>query len=877
MIAAWMLCVVVLGALLLGVALALDAICVRLGRPRRWVWAGAMVAMCVVPFVPRPSVPLLRFATVLGGTPATTRHPDATPAAAPVTTARLDTATRLPSTSRDAVPVTPGTTMVVEPARRAVPRLTITGEGGSRSGNLLVITRESPLARFDAPLLAAWATLALAGLALVLAATIRLRRDARRWTRADDALQADAAREAGRPVTVWRSTELGPAAFGLRTLQIVVPRWIDELPERERALLLAHEASHVRAHDPRLLAGALALVTLVPWHLPLLVAYRRLCRAVEHDCDARVLARHGDARGYGRLLVHTAEWLLTRRGAWRGSVAARWILAPVPAFAAPVSELESRLRALVRPAMGWRSRVATVAAGACALVALVVACAVPSPTRGSVIVSMRTGPVVDSLVSFRALMRDPRISRHAARRFQALQDSLALDVARREVPGFEQLAAGMDTAYVWMVLDAGLRRRHHIMTESRHAYRWSADTNGGFPPLANAATAATPGTSLRTNAHSFARAFPTLDAQRVDGTGSVVTMTATGPVRLEWAQLYPGDTTLREVLRAKGDSLFVPTWFRTIALGVTGDAGEPAGFRSALDTGLRENIRTFRPDLLDRDGIDDQFVWFVLGPDGTAIAHATGREGLGVRDTGSPTRPPLARATATTPAERLTIDGEAWRAKFPTLAFPTHGFGWTTLRVGAREVNVLWVLTDLSLATGRSMAERRARQDSLARAAERAARSTRVALLSDQFPATLPDSLRAARFRDIRLGFDRSSGADPRFAELLRGAIAEVRPALLRGRRTDADFVWLVFDSTARIVAADTGRAGLGVHVEGRGELLPKPRATDTTARDALVLDDRAFRAKFGDRIARVNARTWQGLSLPNGYVNVIWTVAARD
>jgi hypothetical protein len=149
--------------------------------------------------------------------------------------------------------------------------------------------------------------------------------------------------------------------------------------------------------------------------------------------------------------------------------------------------------------------------------------------------------------------------------------------------------------------------------------------------------------------------------------------------------------------------------------------------------------------------------------------------------------------------------------------------------------------------------------------------------MRDIFPATLTDADRAARFTAIRDADDRTDGGDDRLATLLRAVVAETRPELLRGRRGGGDFVWLVLDRTARVIASDTGRAGLGRVQDGWLADLWVPRARTTTPLDSLTLDDLAFRAKFGWRTPIGRSRTWQAIALPNGSINVVWTVAARD
>ena len=53
---------------------------------------------------------------------------------------------------------------------------------------------------------------------------------------------------------------------------------------------MAHERSHLDAGDPRLIALAVTLLVLMPWNPLLWWQFRRLRRAIEVDCDTRVLS-----------------------------------------------------------------------------------------------------------------------------------------------------------------------------------------------------------------------------------------------------------------------------------------------------------------------------------------------------------------------------------------------------------------------------------------------------------------------------------------------------------------------------------------------------------------------------------------------------------
>ena len=109
----------------------------------------------------------------------------------------------------------------------------------------------------------------------------------------------------GIPVVV---TDLvGPATVGLLRSRVLVPRWVLAMPDPQRQYVLRHEEEHRRAHDAQLLFVASLTLLLMPWNLALWWNLRRLCLAVEMDCDNRVVNRLGDATAYGELLLKVAQ------------------------------------------------------------------------------------------------------------------------------------------------------------------------------------------------------------------------------------------------------------------------------------------------------------------------------------------------------------------------------------------------------------------------------------------------------------------------------------------------------------------------------------------------------------------------------------------
>jgi beta-lactamase regulating signal transducer with metallopeptidase domain len=138
----------------------------------------------------------------------------------------------------------------------------------------------------------------------------------------------------GVPVVV--TDAMGPATVGFWHSRVLLPRWVLALPAEERQYVVRHEEEHRRAHDGRLLFVMSLPLILMPWNLAMWWQIRRLCLAVEMDCDNRVVNRLGDATAYGELLLKVA---LATSGGPRLQ----------PAFLGGVGTLERRLTALLAP------------------------------------------------------------------------------------------------------------------------------------------------------------------------------------------------------------------------------------------------------------------------------------------------------------------------------------------------------------------------------------------------------------------------------------------------------------------------------------------------------------------------------------------------
>jgi bla regulator protein BlaR1 len=142
------------------------------------------------------------------------------------------------------------------------------------------------------------------------------------------------------------SEDFGPVVIGVLKPRVVIPAWALSLPAATQRLILAHERSHLDAQDPRWLALALALVSLVPWNPFLWWQLHRLRLAIEVDCDRRVLRTGVDASEYAWTLLDC-------------SVRRSTVFAVTAAMAEPASMLERRIALMGTPKKaGWSLTIA---------------------------------------------------------------------------------------------------------------------------------------------------------------------------------------------------------------------------------------------------------------------------------------------------------------------------------------------------------------------------------------------------------------------------------------------------------------------------------------------------------------------------------------
>jgi len=157
---------------------------------------------------------------------------------------------------------------------------------------------------FDPKINQVW--LIISGLLLIWAVTNAMRVSdlvgSSRWNQSDSRTPTVID---GVPIVITDAA--GPATVGVLRSRVLVPRWVLGLPGAQRQYVLRHEEEHRKAHDARLLFAASLPLLLMPWNLALWWELRRLCLAVEVDCDNRVVAALGNPNAYGELLLKVAQ------------------------------------------------------------------------------------------------------------------------------------------------------------------------------------------------------------------------------------------------------------------------------------------------------------------------------------------------------------------------------------------------------------------------------------------------------------------------------------------------------------------------------------------------------------------------------------------
>jgi beta-lactamase regulating signal transducer with metallopeptidase domain len=137
--------------------------------------------------------------------------------------------------------------------------------------------------------------------------------------------------------------------------RIVVPRWLTRFSPGEQELVIAHERSHLDAHDAQLLTIAICLLICMPWNLVLWWQRRRRLRlAIEIDCDARVLSLGYPVARYSETLIAVGERQSARHAMEMAAFGSKSLLE---------QRIHNMLRTKTRHARVWAMALACLGAG----------------------------------------------------------------------------------------------------------------------------------------------------------------------------------------------------------------------------------------------------------------------------------------------------------------------------------------------------------------------------------------------------------------------------------------------------------------------------------------------------------------------------------
>jgi beta-lactamase regulating signal transducer with metallopeptidase domain len=326
--AMWMLFTLLISAVVIGAAVAAHDVQRAANRPVRWVWAVAIVAIMGLS-VAAP------FRTI--ASPRVSQN-----TGAPVL---LPTPTAVTSTSGAWQWLAATRSVIVTPVQRTLDRANQVMASAPRYTGAVLVSL--------------WLLASLVVSVVLLLSYRRMVQRVREYPR----VAVD-----GVPVRL--SAGVGPAVVGLSPSEIVVPAWLTTRTLHEQRMVVTHEAEHIRASDPWLLAAACVVVAIMPWNAALWYALSRLRLAIEIDCDRRVLQRGVHAETYGTLLINLT--------AVRPSLPIA-----MPAFPGTHSHLERRILAMTeRPVRFVTAR--RIAGALVAAAVFVTACESTIPTAAEV-------------------------------------------------------------------------------------------------------------------------------------------------------------------------------------------------------------------------------------------------------------------------------------------------------------------------------------------------------------------------------------------------------------------------------------------------------------------------------------------------------------
>ena len=288
----------------LGAVVAEWTLWLRRGFPVRWIWLAAMLVTVVMP---------LAWGSLL-----VPRGHEDQPVVAAMSPSPAATSAGARTTDRAArTPASPS-----QPPIRAD-----RGTVGRAQALASMLAIPVPSARTAAVIAVFWGLMSLCLCGALWWSLRRLARERAKWARVT--LQDTA---------VLVSEGFGPALIGFRVPEIVVPSWVMALDAPAASMILSHELEHRRAGDSRVMICAMLVAIAMPWNPLLWWMLGRFLRAVELDCDSRVIARGVRRAEYADLLL----------GAWQHTTPVMRI-AFSAAFAERRSKLGQRVTHLLRP------------------------------------------------------------------------------------------------------------------------------------------------------------------------------------------------------------------------------------------------------------------------------------------------------------------------------------------------------------------------------------------------------------------------------------------------------------------------------------------------------------------------------------------------
>ncbi|MDE2155730.1 MAG: M56 family metallopeptidase [Xanthomonadaceae bacterium] len=295
-----------------------------------------------------------------------------------------------------------------------------------------------------------WLVLSLLMLCALAASAVLLHRRKRGWSEAT---------MCGEHVLV--APDAGPAIAGLLRPRIVVPAWVPQAPEPQQRDVLAHERLHLDAGDPLLIALAVMLLVLMPWNPLLWWQFHRLRRAIEVDCDARVLRGGRDLVAYCETLLHVGQGQASRIGL-------------VPAMSESGSFLEQRIKLMLTKRNKWAGVSALVLV--CASLGMTVFAAQVTPPSGAAPEEVKDAvtlppAVLDRYVGFYQVSAISKVavSRSGNGLIIAISAQMAAPKPFYAVPlGADRFTVQGQPAVAHFVMDAGSHAQRMVLQMHGH-------------------------------------------------------------------------------------------------------------------------------------------------------------------------------------------------------------------------------------------------------------------------------------------------------------------------------------------------------------------------------------------------------------------------